>query len=218
LAELEREVVRNRYLLRLGYDLERIRRDSRLAEFAALQMRLMEGVRTAGQGRVVIDSSKAGPRAWVLAAHLDPLILHVYRGAEDVIASWRRPKFEPSTGGLMKKPSLAQAAMDWVKAEQAARSLARVCEVQRVEYGAFSTGPRGALAAALPGLADAVDWIDASTVRPAAEYHSVLGNPDRFERRDIVIAPRRAAALPGLEQGLVRMLGKTLERAYPGCG
>lgn len=104
LAELERSVVRNTYLMTLRYDLGRIRNDDRLAEFTALQERLFAGVRAASGAEVVLDSSKAGPRAFVLAAGLDPVFLHAYRGAEDVIASWRRPKFEPSTGTPMKKP------------------------------------------------------------------------------------------------------------------
>ena len=218
LAQLEREVVRNTYLMRLRYDLDRIRRDDRLAEFGELQGRLMDGTRAAGQGDVVLDSSKAGPRAWVLAATLKPLILHVYRGAEDVIASWRRPKFEPSTGTAMKKPPLREAAGDWIKAEQAARSLARVADVARIEYGKFATEPRAALAGPLPDIAGAVDWIGARDVRPGAEYHSVLGNPDRFDQQTIVIAPQKASDRShfGLvERGVIGVIGKTLERAYP---
>lgn len=222
LAQLEREVVRNRYLFRLGFDLERIRRDARLAEFGALQVRLMDAVRNVGQGDIVLDSSKAGPRAWVLAATADPIVLHVYRGAQEVLASWRRPKFEPATGTAMKKPSLQVAAMDWIKAEQAARGLSRITAVSRVDYGAFATEPKAALAAALdkhlPGLVEEVDWVGARAVRPASQYHSVLGNPDRFDTNVIEIAPQRASdrsRFGVVERGVIRAIGKTLERAYP---
>lgn len=222
LAQLEREVVRNRYLLKLGFDLERIRGDDRLSEFGELQMRLLQAVREAGQGDVVLDSSKAGPRAWVLAAMAEPLILHVYRGAQEVLASWRRPKFEPATGSAMKKPSLQTAAMDWIKAEQAARGLSRVADVSRVDYTAFATDPKAALSTALnqrkPGLVDQIDWVGARAVRPATQYHSVLGNPDRFDASLIEIAPQHAAdrsRFGWFEGGAIRAVGKTLELAFP---
>lgn len=222
LATLEREVIRNRHLMRLGYRLSSIAGDAELAEFAALQAQLFEGVRFAGQGAVVVDSSKAGPRAWALAPGLKPAILHVYRGAEDVIASWRRPKFDPSTNAPMKKPSLAVAAMDWIKAEQAARSLAKCLPVRRLDYGDFATDPQSALTRALepefPGLVQTMAWTGRRTVRPAAQYHSVLGNPDRFDRADIRIAPQRAAdrsRFGAAEQGVIGTLGKTLEWVYP---
>lgn len=222
LAQLEREVVRNRYLMQLRFDLNRIRTDDRLSEFAALQAALMQGVRKAGRADIVLDSSKAGPRAWALAAHLDPLFLHVYRGAEDVIASWRRPKFEPSTGAPMKKPGLAEAALDWVKAEQAARGLAGVANVSRINYSAFASAPRPTLETALdellPGLVATVNWVSPRSVHPARQYHSVLGNPDRFDKADILIAPQKAsdrARFGSFERGVIGAIGKTLERAYP---
>lgn len=222
LAQLERQVVRNRYLMQLRFDLKRIRADDRLSEFAALQAALMQGIGTAGAGQIVLDSSKAGPRAWVLAAHLDPVFLHIYRGAEDVIASWRRPKYEPSTGAPMKKPGLVEAATDWVKAEQAARSLAGVTSLSRINYRAFASAPRETLRAALdrslPGLVEAVDWVSPRSIRPATQYHSVLGNPDRFDRANIEITPQNAtdrAPFGAFERGVIGAIGKTLERAYP---
>ncbi len=122
----------------------------------------------------------------------------------------------------MKKPRLHEAALDWIKAEQAARSLARVASVSRINYGAFALNPREALCSALngrlPGLVDAVNWIGPRSVRPSADYHSVLGNPDRFSRTNITIAPQKAsdrARFGTVERGVIGAIGKTLERAYP---
>ncbi|ANT63240.1 hypothetical protein AYJ57_22450 (plasmid) [Salipiger sp. CCB-MM3] len=221
LAVLENSVVRNKYLLKLRYDLSRIRNDDRLAEFIELQKRLFEGARMASGADIVLDSSKAGPRAYVLAAGLDPIFLHAYRGAEDVISSWRRPKFEPSTGSPMKKPPIREAALDWVKVEQAAHALSRVAMLRRIDYHAFSSAPRATLHAALdevlPGLVDSLDWQGEARVRPAATYHSVLGNPDRFNRDDIEIRPQHASDRSRFGTGerfLIRSVGKGLEAIW----
>lgn len=222
LATLENEVVRNKYLVRLRFDLDRIAADPRLAEFIALQKSLFDAIRKVSGSDVIIDSSKAGPRAYVLAAGFDPVFLHVYRAAEDVIASWRRPKFEPSTNAPMKKPPMREAAMDWLKVEQSARSLKARSQLARLDYPVFSKDPRRALSEALdpsfPGLIDTVDWKDDNVVRPSSNYHSVLGNPDRFSHDDIVIKPRHAtdrSTFPPVEKAVIRVIGRTLGAIYP---
>ncbi|MGI3170907.1 hypothetical protein ACRARG_17280 [Pseudooceanicola sp. C21-150M6] len=221
LAELETSVVRNKYLMTLRYNLDRIRADDRLAEFIDLQRRLFDGTRKAGGGDVVLDSSKAGPRAWVLAAGLSPVFLHAYRAAEDVIASWRRPKFEPSTNSPMKKPPIREAAADWIKVEQAARSLSRKSTLRRIDYPDFSRHPKAALERALepdfPGLAGEISWVSENSVRPSENYHSVLGNPDRFSREDIVIRPQHAtdrSKFAAPERIAIQLIGKGLQAIY----
>ncbi|MEM6634660.1 MAG: hypothetical protein AAF667_02100 [Pseudomonadota bacterium] len=221
LGKLEHFVVRNRYLAGLRYDIDRIRQDPRLADFIALQRQLFAAIRTVSGATTVIDSSKAGPRAWVLAAGLDPVFLHTYRRATDVLTSWRTPKFEPSTNSPMKKPSIAEAAGDWVKAEQAARALSRRAKVCRISYGDFATDPRTALARALGAVAgevlDGVQWTGEASVAPAAKYHSVLGNPDRFGKGNIEIRFKRSdpAMLPKMDALAVRSVGRVLETLWP---
>lgn len=222
LAALESRVVRNKFLIRKGYDLGRIAADPQVVRFNALQARLFGGVRQASGTRIVLDSSKAGPRAWLLAAGpARPLFLHAYRNARDVIASWRKPKFEPSTGTLMKKPSLAGAALDWIKVEQAARSLARRGPpLQRVNYADFAASPRSALEAALeagfPGLTASIGWRDARQVAPGPQYHSVLGNPDRFDSGLIEIRPKSVQKdnFSGTEALAIQSIAAVLHRFY----
>ena len=221
LAELEASVVRTPYLARLCFDPGRIRADSRLAEFIELNRRLFDGVRRAAGSPVILDSSKAGPRAWVLQAGFQPLFLHVHRSATDVITSWRKPKPDPSAGGLMRKPSVGSAALDWVKAEQAARGLSRIARLRRVDHAGFALAPRPTLSAALdpalPGLIDGLPWIGAAHLTNEAPYHSVLGNPDRFDAGVIQIAPPRSTGRPALSTGeaqVIRGIGAVLDRLY----
>jgi hypothetical protein len=220
LAELEQSVVRNTYLVRKRYDLTQLREDPQIVEFNDLQTRLFAAARQAGNAKIILDSSKAGPRAWVLAAGFSPVFLHAFRGAEDVIASWRRPKFEPSTQTPMKKPPISEAAMDWIKVEQSARSLAKSAPVCRVTYKSFANAPRETLSAALdayfPGLVDSAAWVGPNAIQPAADYHSVLGNPDRFDTGVIEIRPQRASTshLSMLENLAIKSVGRALETLY----
>lgn len=221
LAELETSVVRTPYLALLRFDPAGIRADPRLAEFIDLNRRLFAGLQQAAGGGAILDSSKAGPRAWVLQAGLQPLFLHVHRRASDVITSWRRPKHDPSTGGLMRQPSVASAALDWVKAEQAARALSRVARLRRIDHARFALAPRPTLQAALdpeyPGLVDRLPWIDATHLANDAPFHSVLGNPDRFNPGVIHIAPPRTTERPDLptrEARVIRGMGAVLDRFY----
>ncbi|WP_422048920.1 hypothetical protein [Shimia sp.] len=222
LAELEDSVIRNKFLVRKRYDLRKIARDPGIVRFNALQARLFDGVRVASGAEIVLDSSKAGPRAWALAAsERPPVFLHAYRNARDVIASWRKPKFEPSTNSLMNKPSLGNAALDWIKVEQAARSLARRGQkVSRVNYLDFAKAPRPTLHAALEpwfsGLVDTMNWRGERDVAPGAQYHSVLGNPDRFDRGVIQIRPQRVAAqtFSRSEAIAIQSVAAVLQRIY----
>lgn len=221
LAELEASVVRTPYLARLRFDPVRIRADPRLAEFIHLNGHLFDGLQRAAGSPVILDSSKAGPRAWVLQAGFQPFFLHIHRSATDVITSWRRPKPDPSAGGLMRKPSVASAALDWVKAEQAARSLSRIACLRRIDHAGFALAPRPTLSAAfdpvLPGLIDGLPWFDATHLTNEARYHSVLGNPDRFDPGVIQIAPPRSTGRPPLSAGearTIRGIGTVLDRLY----
>ncbi|MEM9551842.1 MAG: hypothetical protein AAGA05_11740 [Pseudomonadota bacterium] len=221
LAELEHRVIRNSHLVKLRFDPARIVQDPDIARFLALQKHLFDGIRQASGARVVVDSSKAGPRARVLQAGLEPVFLHTYREAEAVMASWRSRKHDPGTNALMKRPPLSEAAIDWIKAEHTARALSRRTTVVRVDHTAFSHAPRRTLSAALdphmPGLVDAVAWTSENSVRPAEAYHSVLGNPDRFNSGDIVIEPRgsRRDRPSARERFLIRSVGRVLNRLYP---
>lgn len=94
--------------------------------------------------------------------------------------------------------------------------------MKRIDYLAFSSAPRDTLRAVLdehfPGLVDELAWQGKATVRPAEVYHSVLGNPDRFNRDDIVIRPQHASDRSNFGAGerlLIRSVGKGLETIWP---
>ncbi|MFK7752145.1 MAG: hypothetical protein AB8B51_06310 [Sedimentitalea sp.] len=218
LAKLERSVVRHSFLARHRFQLRKVAEHPEVLRFNTLQTQLFNAIRKISGKSTVLDSSKAGPRAWILSAGDQSLeLLHLRRSARDVVTSWRVPKFEPATGQMMKKPSIFAAAIDWAKVEHSASHLAKSKSIARMSYHSFASQPRSALTNNLPSLADTVAWKNEMTVAQTAPYHSVLGNPDRYQSGDIVISPRAVSIekLGWAERRVVAWIAAGLERLYP---
>ena len=161
------------YLARRGLSLPALAADPLVREYLGLQQQVLTMVRMESGSETLVDTSKAGPRAWLVATDPGSLLLHLHRDAVDVLASWRQPKWDPALNAPMHKPSIAAAALDWWKAERWAALLARRRSVQRIDYPIFADSPRVALQGALdrdaPGLVDSLGWQGERQIRPGAE-------------------------------------------------
>ena len=203
-------VCRSGYIARRGFSLDALRADPAVRRFLDLQFRLFEAVSDMSGASVLVDSSKAGPRAWLLACDERVAVAHLHRDPGDVIASWRSVKFDPGLGRPMQRMPIGAAALDWLKADRLAAALARRRPVARIDYHRLCADPRGEIAAlyaalGLSGLSEP-QWINGATVREGAGYHSLNGNPDRFARGPLRIAARAAdwSGLPTGERNLIR--------------
>lgn len=195
LAALERTAIRHRRLILRAVKGAPVHADPDMVRFLAMQENLFGALAEIAGARVLIDSSKAAPRAWALSAWPETRILHIRRRMRDVAASWRSGKPDPSTGRPMRRTAAA-LAREWAATELSAARLARRRPVARLDFERFAASPRRAVADlgfAPAGLA----WTGAASFRPDADYHALSGNPDRFRGGDIVIAPPppRVAAL-----------------------
>jgi hypothetical protein len=216
---LENHVVRNRFLVTQRFDLDRIRRRSELVRFSELQERLFSTVARLSQSEFVVDSSKAGPRAWALAAHSEPAIVHLYRNCADVMASWRARKFDRGLNNLMQRKGFAVAAADWIKVEHSLRFLARQYSVSEISYSDLVAEPRPRLTRLLEPisreLSRGVRWLSETSIEPSPDYHSINGNPDRFERSTITIKKRSPLAdLSRLERAVCLGFGGAVGLLY----
>jgi hypothetical protein len=195
LARVEAKVARSGFLAGHGFRLDRVGADPDVRAFLAPQFAIFAALRKLAGRPVVVDSSKAGPRAWLLATDPRVGIVHLWRNPEDVIASWRSRKFDAGLGRDMDRPSVGHAAADWWKVEHLMRRLARERPVAMVDYAALCRDPRAQVEAALAaaGLAGpaGIPWRNDRSVEPGAHYHSLNGNPDRFGRELIEIRERR---------------------------
>jgi hypothetical protein len=170
---------------------------------------------------VLIDSSKAGPRAWLLSCHPKVRIIHLYRDPADVIASWRSAKYDPGMGRAMKNMSVRAAALDWWKVEHLIRRLERVKPVFRIDYATLCSSPEKILGAALSALQLETllqpQWIDATSVGQGDAYHSLNGNPDRFDKGPIYISKRLAnwSKISWQEQLTIKAAASAMRSLWP---
>ncbi|MFC3173509.1 sulfotransferase [Novosphingobium bradum] len=214
---LEATVCRTGYLARRRFSLDALRADPAVKRFLHLQFRLFEAISDMTGAAVLVDSSKAGPRAWLLACDERVGLVHLHRDPRDVILSWRSEKFDPGLGRAMKRMALGAAALDWWKVDRLAARLARQREVTGVDYRALCADPRGQVARlqvalGLAGLAPP-QWLDGQSLRQGADYHSLNGNPDRFARGPLVIAAREPgwARVGRAERPAIRGLAALVE-------
>lgn len=199
LARLETIVARSGFVARHGHQLDRMRAAPELATFLAPQQAIFAAVRKLSGKPIVVDSSKAGPRAFALATLAEARFLHLWRDPAHVIASWRSVKFDQGLGTPMARPGVPAAATDWAKAEHFARRLAREASVGMLDYQGFCEAPAVELAAALATAElvgrDEIPWRAGAdgvprVVDPDPHYHSLNGNPDRFDRGPITVSAR----------------------------
>lgn len=221
LAALESEVCRTGFIARHGFSLARLRAAPQVQRFLVLNRALFASAARIGGARLIVDSSKAGPRAWLLACDPAIRIVHLYRDPGEVILSWRSAKFDPGLGTEMQRLPLTHAASDWWKVEQLVRLLARQHPVHRVDYARLCADPVATCQAAIDALElerpPVPNWSSSDTFEQGQDYHSLNGNPDRFARGPVRISPRRAdwSRLGSGERVRTQLVARSLAALYP---
>ncbi|MFV0644494.1 MAG: sulfotransferase [Sphingomonadaceae bacterium] len=224
LSRLENEVSRSGYIARHRFSLASLRKEPQVQRFLELQFRIFDAASSVMNTPVIIDSSKAGPRAWILACQPNMHIIHLYREPADVIASWRSRKFDKGLGTDMQRLSVTKAAADWWKAEAMARKLSGQAPVTFIDYEAMCREPRKEVGHLLKALSleslPPVQWCSDTSFMTGGNYHSLNGNPDRFYQGEIEISHRDAnmKQYSGMERKAIQMAGALLRTAYPPRG
>lgn len=200
LAELERKAIRHKVIAASGFSVQSFGLRPEIQEFLNIQNLLFDAFAEVVGAALLIDSSKAPPRAWALAARPGVRILRLTRAADAIRASWAAGKHDPSRSGPMETRGGGRLARERLVEKLSSRLLARQTGLAELSYEDLVAGPRDALRDALgPGLTNAIAWRGDASVAPDQNYHSLLGNPDRFVHGEIEVrAPsppaRRAAA------------------------
>lgn len=200
LSQLERRAIRHRTIARVGFSLSAFLRHPDVEAFRSRQEALFAAFAETTSAGTLIDSSKAAPRAWALAGRGRTRILRLTRDTGAVRASWAARKADPSRSGPMEARSGPGLMRETIVERVSFRLLSRQTAITALRYEDLVVAPRAALGDALgANTADAVAWRGAARFAPDPDYHSLLGNPDRFQRGEIEVrAPspraRRAAA------------------------
>ncbi len=221
LAHLEHRIARTSFIARHRFSLDALADNPDVQRFLAIQFALFESVARVAGKPILVDSSKAGPRAWLLACDPRTRFIHLYRDPADVIASWRSAKFDLGLNTPMKRMAVSTAALDWWKVEQLMHILGKQRAIARVDYGALCASPK-AITAQMIGQLDLMaqvepQWIDNMAIEQGADYHSLNGNPDRFERGAIQISQRKPdwQKMTPVERYRIRATGAAIRMIYP---
>ena len=221
LRRLESRVCRSGFVARHRFSLESLGADPEVQAFLDLQSSLFDSIKIVSGTSVLVDSSKAGPRAWILASDPRVALVHLHRDPAEVMASWRSTKFDPGMGRAMKRMPIHSAALDWWKVEQLISRLGRVYPVARIDYQALCSAPHAIVTAMLAelGLSEELtpNWISSNQIEPRSEYHSLNGNPDRFSKSAIQVTARGIdwSNVAPVERHAIRVLARALRLLCP---
>lgn len=163
-------------------------------EYRRLLADLYRGVALVSGAQAIVDSSRSGAYGLMLEgiAELDLRVVHLIRDSRAYAYSRTRIRSRPEihwTHAQMLRTGAAVSAREWVRLNLLAEILCRRRPaVSRLRYEDFAVDPEAALdpLAAVSG-ARALTEERAPTWLQAVGYHSVSGNPIRFDlaERDI---------------------------------
>jgi hypothetical protein len=202
MIEIADRWARTRHTPRLATSRGRLRMREGMAEYTDAMTALYRGAAEVAGAHVVLDSSKTPLLAWVMAGadDLDLRILHVTRDPRAVVYSWQRKKFDPAKGADMHRgESPVGSSLAWLAWNGLAAALwdrpAQTSQYLHVRYEDFAEDPRAVLGRLLAWLDEPVDpaaIVDAEHRFESAPAHTIAGNPMRFQRGAVRIAPDTA--------------------------
>lgn len=151
---------------------------------------LYEAIAAVADTRVVIDSSKDAPYLALLstAPALDVRSIHLVRDSRAAAYSWTRTRRRPeiTTHAVdMPKLSAYRSAREFLVAHGAHETVRIGVPTATLRYEDFVTSRGDDLDIACQALG----WADVASAKakPKSEDHSLSGNPNRFDRSDVVL-------------------------------
>jgi hypothetical protein len=149
---------------------------------------LLDSIRNVTKCEFIVDTSKFPNYGYILdlLPGVEVYGIHLIRDPRATAFSWMRTKFNPASGGYMRRYSSLRNAMRWNARNSLAELIWRRKRHQgrslRLRYEDLVTDPEASIRAILSmvGRPDApLDFIRGTEVQ-LAPTHSVSGNPVRF--------------------------------------
>jgi hypothetical protein len=226
MVELERRVDRHRFLPFLVVPWAWPAYCRRLGRYTRVLADLYRGVAEASGGRVVVDSTKDPPFAFLLrhVPGLDVRLLHLVRDSRGVAYSWTKVVRKPERTDEVEHMDVYHPlgmGLRWLVYNGLVHALARLRVPHLlVRYERLVTEPHRHLAqimrlAGVDAGPDAFAFLDDDAVSLGV-HHTVAGNPMRFSRGRIRLRVDDAwrEKLPRAQQLAVYVLTWPLMRLY----
>jgi hypothetical protein len=148
-----------------------------------------------GGGRPIVDSSKDPTFAYLVrtASCADVAYVNMVRDSRAVVYSWQRKKPRPEVHWAeaeMVRPSVTRVALDWAYRYLAVAYLwpSLGGRIECLRYETFAADPEGTLQRVI-SLMERVGMRTVPGRDGSEQYHSVSGNPIRFEPGELVVKP-----------------------------
>lgn len=195
MAELERRVAKHKFIAKYGLNLRKLSKDPDIREYIDRQQAIFTAVAERSGCDVLIDSTKFPQRAWILATLQDMLVVHLRRDSRHWLASVRSPKFDSGRGEMQIKYPFIKLIDGWLRCETSMALLARRTRLHEFSYEEFARDPRNyvqnsSLAGVLGQELAGIRWTGPASVTPSPDYHTIAGNPDRYQATQIDIRPK----------------------------
>jgi hypothetical protein len=216
LLELQDDVDHSRHFFKIWTGLHGATFRRKLGDYKAVLSTLYHAIARHAGAQIIVDSSKLPSRALILSQipGFKVYVIHIVRDVRGVIYSWNKLKWDPSTGGYLRRYRPYRSIAAWAARNALTEMLAKRMFYMRLNYEDWVRRPRGALQEAVNALAPTagktLPFESEDEIR-LGPIHSVRGNPDRF-----VTGPAKVR----LDDAWMHKLDKGTERmarilAYP---
>lgn len=172
--------------------------EKELSAYAGVLGELYRAIHQVSGGKIIVDSSKVPPYAFVLnqVSNIDLHVVHLVRDSRATAYSWQRKKIRPEIHwqtAYMDRYSPVRSAMEWNVMNGLLHALKYSgAKYMRLRYEELACKPRRSILRILTDLGQEppdMDFFDNGHAVRLDVDHTVSGNPNRFQQGAVKIRP-----------------------------
>ena len=156
---------------------------------------LYQGIARTSGSTTLVDSSKSLPYVLALSSvpSVDVFLIHLVRDSRAVAYSWLRKKIRPEITWkreYMPRSDVWQSALRWNRTNLVAEAVAGRFPNTRVRYEDVAADPAATTDRVVRRIArseESAGVVQDGFVHPPSRYHSISGNPIRFQQQPLEI-------------------------------
>lgn len=185
LLKLQDDVDHSRHLLKIITGISSPAFCNKLNAHKEVLNTLYQSLAKNSGNNIIVDSSKLPSRALILSQipGIKVYVIHLVRDVRGVIHSWNKQKWDPSTGGYLRRYRPGRTLMAWVVRNLLTELLAKRMFYLRLNYEDWVQRPKSVIQETVDLLEPTAGKIlpfESENEIQLGPIHSVRGNPDRF--------------------------------------